>query len=640
MVPIRHMQSETTTVNTQLLYKLLEFSESLLRGDYSKRIHADFEEDILTKVADNLNRFADKLQFDPNGLDQNHEQTIETFIEVISSFTNLDFKKKLPISDNGTIFDAIATGINMLGDELASSTASKQELEEERNRLNEAQAIAKVGSWELSLPFFLVSLSRESRKIFELEPEGICTWNNLKRKIEKDDLTQLESVMLNAVETREAFNIECRMTTKDGSVKYLMCIGKVVVQNNVVTLKGTFQDITERKRVEENLKEAKRLAEEANTAKSRFLANMSHEIRTPLNGILGLTEIMQMDDLTPTHREYLDIMRNSGKTLSQLINDILDLSKIESGKLTLEHIPFDFTQLVDTNINRYKFLAQEKGLTLTCTVDPQIPAQLLGDPTRISQIITNLISNAIKFTTAGSIQVEFTQVKREDNRSTIQGRIVDTGIGIPSDKVDLIFESFTQADDTVTRRYGGSGLGLSIVKSLLKQMEGDIAVKSPANNRTKRGSAFTFTMTLELQPEAARTPEVKRDGRLQFSTALNILLVDDNPVNLLVAEKILKRLGATVTTAVSGEQAIEMVKTKSFDVVMMDIQMPGLDGHQASMEIRKLQFKRPIIALSANAYKEDMLKSLSAGMNDHIEKPFTDVQLFETISKHVNSSEN
>lgn len=640
MVPIRHMQSETTTVNTQLLYRLLEFSESLLRGDYSKRIHADFEEDILTKVADNLNRFADKLQFDPNGLDQNHEQTIETFIEVISSFTNLDFKKKLPISDNGTIFDAIATGINMLGDELASSTASKQELEEERNRLNEAQAIAKVGSWELSLPFFLVSLSKESRKIFELEPEGICTWNNLKRKIDKDDLTQLESVMLNAVETREPFNIECRMTTKDGSMKYLMCIGKVVVQNNVVTLKGTFQDITERKRVEENLKEAKRLAEEANTAKSRFLANMSHEIRTPLNGILGLTEIMQMDDLTPTHREYLDIMRNSGKTLSQLINDILDLSKIESGKLTLEHIPFDFTQLVDTNINRYKFLAQEKGLTLTCTVDPQIPAQLLGDPTRISQIITNLISNAIKFTTAGSIQVEFTQVKREDNRSTIQGRIVDTGIGIPSDKVDLIFESFTQADDTVTRRYGGSGLGLSIVKSLLKQMEGDIAVKSPANNRTKRGSAFTFTMTLEQQPEAARTPEVKRDGRLQFSTALNILLVDDNPVNLLVAEKILKRLGANVTTAVSGEQAIEMVKTTSFDVVMMDIQMPGLDGHQASMEIRKLHFKRPIIALSANAYKEDMLKSLSAGMNDHIEKPFTDLQLFETISKHVNSSRN
>jgi signal transduction histidine kinase/CheY-like chemotaxis protein len=633
------MQPGNTTVNTQLLYQLLEFSESLLQGDYSKRIHVDFEEDVLTKIADNLNRFADKLQFDPKTLDQNHEQTIETFIEVISSFTNLDFKQKLPISDNGTIFDAIATGINMLGDELASSTASKQELEEERNRLNEAQAIAKVGSWELATPFFLISLSKESRKIFELEADGICTWNTVKSKIQKDDVTQLEALMLNAIEARKDFSCECRMTT-NGALKYIMCIGEVVFGTSAVALKGTFQDITERKRVEENLKEAKRLAEEANTAKSRFLANMSHEIRTPLNGILGLTEIMQMDDISQTHREYLDIIRNSGKTLSQLINDILDLSKIESGKLTMEHIPFDFEQLVDTNINRYKFLAQEKGIILSCTIDPEIPKQLLGDPTRISQIMTNLISNAIKFTMTGTIDVEFTQLKRENNKSVIQGRILDTGIGIPMDKADLIFESFTQADDTVTRKYGGSGLGLSIVKSLLRQMEGSITVKSPADALTKSGSEFTFVMAMEIQPQTGRTAPVKLNGRPRFSTALNILLVDDNPVNLLVAEKILSKLGASVTTAVSGEQAIEMVKVNSYDVVMMDIQMPGLDGHQASMEIRKLQFKRPIIALSANAYKDDVTKSLQAGMNDHIEKPFTEVQLFETISKHVNGSDD
>jgi signal transduction histidine kinase/CheY-like chemotaxis protein len=632
---MRHLQSENTPVNTQLLYQLLEFSESLLQGDYSKRIHVDFEEDVLTKIADNLNRFADKLQFDPKTLDQNHEQTIETFIEVISSFTNLDFKQKLPISDNGTIFDAIATGINMLGDELASSTASKQDLEEERNRLNEAQAIAKVGSWELSTPFFLISLSKESRKIFELGADGICTWNTVKSKIENDDATQLEALMLNAVEARKDFSCECRMTTKEGALKHIMCIGEVVIGKSAVALKGTFQDITERKRVEENLKEAKRLAEEANTAKSRFLANMSHEIRTPLNGILGLTEIMQMDDISEVHREYLDIIRNSGKTLSQLINDILDLSKIESGKLTLEHIPFDFEQLIDTNINRYKFLAQEKGLALSCTIDQEIPKQLLGDPTRISQIVTNLITNAIKFTMTGTIDVEFTQLKREDNKSVIQGRILDTGIGIPAEKADLIFESFTQADDTVTRKYGGSGLGLSIVKSLLRQMEGNITVKSPADELTNSGSEFTFVMAMEIQQQQARTTPLKLNGRPRFSTALNILLVDDNPVNLLVAEKILSKLGAKVTTAVSGEQAIELVKVNSYDVVMMDIQMPGLDGHQASMEIRKLQYKRPIIALSANAYKDDVTKSLQAGMNDHIEKPFTEVQLFETISKHV-----
>ncbi len=506
-------KTDTIEVNAEVLYKLLEFSESIMQGDFTKRVITDFSDDVITKVANNLNRFADKMQFDPSGSNINQDETVNTFMEVIGSYTNLDFKQKLKISENGTIWDAIATGINMLGDELEQSTASRQDLERQRNLLEEA----------------------------------------------------------------------------------------------------------------------KKQAEEANVAKSRFLANMSHEIRTPLNGILGLTQIMLGDTTNEEHRSYLEMIHNSGKNLSQLINDILDFSKIESGKLEFENIPFNFRKAISAEIERYKFLATQKGLALTCHIDEQIPADVVGDQVRISQVMTNIIGNSIKFTEYGDINVVYSLQQHKGDSVVIRGTIQDTGIGIPKDAQDRIFQSFSQADNSVARKYGGTGLGLSIVKSLVEQMNGKIAFVSPADPTLNRGSLFTFTLELAL-PSTAPVSINGANGARKLQKPTRVLIVDDNHVDLLVARKMSEKFGAQVTTADSGMAAINLVKTNDFDLVLMDIQMPELDGHQTTAQLRALQFGKPIIALSASAYKEDIQKSLESGMNGHLHKPFTEKELYELIS--------
>jgi signal transduction histidine kinase/CheY-like chemotaxis protein len=508
----------TTVVNTQVLVKLLEFSEAILRGDYSKRVITDFSDDLVTRIANNLNRFADRTQFDPTGSTHDQDEMVNTFIEVISSYTNLDFKQKLPISENGTIWDAISTGINMLGDELEQSTASRQELERERNRL----------------------------------------------------------------------------------------------------------------------KEAKELAEEANKAKSTFLANMSHEIRTPLNGMLGLTQIMKGEIVNEEHKKYLEIIHSSGKNLTQLINDILDFSKIESGKLELENTVFNFTKVISADIDRYKFLAEQKGLKLTCEIDPAIPEEVMGDQVRITQIVTNLTSNAIKFTNRGQIEVGFSLVSGAENQIVIGGWVKDTGMGIAPENQVKIFQSFTQADNSVTRTYGGTGLGLSIVKSLVECMGGEINVQSPADAATNTGSIFKFTFAVKVPAKASnavRMSNEHQDDRT-FRKKLKVLIVDDNAINLLVARKMVQKFGMEVTTADRGKEAIRMLTAgDKFDLVLMDIQMPDLDGCETTRQLRSLNFGLPIIAVSANAYNHDVQNSLAAGMNDHLHKPFTEKELFEVIKK-------
>ncbi len=629
------IQTHTTKVPTEALVKLWELSEALIRGDHSKRIVIDFDSSLITKIADNLNQFLDNAQLNAGGEAQ--QQTVNNFIEVISSFANLDFKQKLPISDNGTVIDAIATGINILGEELEQSTASKQEMEKERNQLNEAQSLAKVGSWELEIPTLNLRGSKEAYRIFDLDyhsPSALL--EHYRKRIHPEDISLLDEYIHRSIRHGENFIFEHRILDKSGTLKYIFCVGEVIEneKGKPGTLKGTIQDITERKRNEQKLKEAKEYAEEANTSKSRFLANMSHEIRTPLNGILGLTEVMMGEEVSEEHRRYLEIIRDAGKNLAQLINDILDLSKIESRKLTLENIVFDFNHVVRSNINTYQFLADQKGLKLSSLVDASIPAKVIGDPTRLSQVLTNLIGNAIKFTEQGSVDVTFELLRREDKEIWVQGSVIDTGVGIPEEKLEMIFQSFTQADETVSRKYGGTGLGLSIVKSLLMQMRGGISVQR--KEAPQQGAAFIFYFQLGLPDHEEKKEDMPLGGALQkraFAQSWRILVVDDSPLNLLVAKKMLGNLGAQVTTANSGEEAIDHVRANTYDLVLMDIQMPDLNGYEATAQLRILHFDGPIVALSANAYEEDVQTSLAMGMNGHINKPYSEEHLFEKIQQ-------
>ncbi len=624
-----------------LIAKLLEQSDAMVRGDFSKRTVCDYNDDMLTRLANNLNTLCDNAQLESYAGGSSLEQTVSTFIDVISSFTNLDFKHKLPISENGTVLDAIATGINILGDELEMSAASRSELEQERNRLNEAQSFAKVGSWEIESDGKF-SISRECCRILEIDPDKEYSFSEpyraFRMRLHPEDTETLHKFIPQVHAKVGRHSLEVRLNSTNGIVRHILCIVEVIREpaNEFPLAKGTIQDVTESKITEEALIIAKRKAEELNNAKSRFLANVSHEIRTPLNGILGLTDIMINETKNQEHRKYLDLIRYSGKNLTQLINDTLDLSKIESGKLKLENITFDFRNTISSTIGPYVFLAQQKGCSLTFDIDSAIPEYVIGDPTRISQIIVNLISNAIKFTDEGRIEIHFGSDTLNKNEIVINGSVKDNGIGISPDRIGSIFQTFSQADESINRRYGGTGLGLSIVKNLLVMMNGDIKVESVQSPGRKSGTTFKFNFKLGI-PESFTKSETSAEASTTTTLArpFDVLLVDDNKINLLVARKLVESIGGVVTTAVNGLEAIKKAAMQEYDVILMDIQMPELNGYDATIRLREMNYSKPIIALSANAFPEDVKNSIDAGMNDHIQKPFSARQLLEVISRHV-----
>jgi len=391
--------------------------------------------------------------------------------------------------------------------------------------------------------------------------------------------------------------------------------------------------IENRKLIESELRNAKEIAERANQAKSEFLSMMSHEIRTPLNAIVGLTYLMQQEEISEVMAENLKILQFSTDNLHVLINDILDFSKIEAGKVELEKIPFDFKQLISNIKKSNQAKASEKGNMIKLMVDDDIPDVVVGDSLRIGQIISNLVSNAVKFTSNGNITIELSYLRKVENKVVVEVSVADTGIGIPPEKHAMIFEKFTQANSETTRQFGGTGLGLVITKKLLELHNSKILLESEA----EKGSKFSFVIDLEIGTMLTKNKSDSSNILLNEHKlkGVKVLLVEDYAINVKIATKFLERWKLDVEVAENGQIAVETFEVGKYDIILMDIQMPVMDGYTATQQIRMIDTNIPIIALTASANFNNQDKAFEVGMNDYVTKPFNPNELFQKISKYT-----
>ena len=428
---------------------------------------------------------------------------------------------------------------------------------------------------------------------------------------------------------------ELEVTNKQGQNRWWLISGAPLFndEGSQIGSTGIHLDITDRKELEITLREAKQMAEDTAKAKEIFLANMSHEIRTPMNAILGLGKQLLRTEMTTHQRSFLESINTAADNLLVVINDILDFSKIESGKLELETIGFSLHDLLTQISIMLRPKAEEKGIGFHLELDDDIAPVLLGDPYRLNQILLNLISNSIKFTEKGSISLCGRVRKSVNDRQTIELFVIDTGIGIDKVYQRKIFQKFSQESVNVARKYGGTGLGMAITKQLVDIMKGKISIHSKKNE----GTLVRITISFPVGRPHEEPEKPKHLISHQKLKEKKILLVEDNKLNRLVAKSILSHFGIQVTEALNGEIAIDLLRKNVFDLVLMDMQMPVMDGITATMIIRKeISTTLPVVALTANALKSERTRCFEAGMNDFISKPFEEERLISVLLKFLN----
>ena len=526
------------------------------------------------------------------------EERIEEIISFIAEVANGNFDYKIEASETGDELDAVISGISMLGQELKNSTVSRDFMQSIYQGVVDMLLV-------LNTDLTIRNVNEAFEELLGYQEEELIGIH-FSELVEAHDKPTLENALEKFRSQGRCLNVELSLGAKQQVAIPAGCSFSYL-RNNQKGIDGILiiaKDITETKKKERELEAAKNKAEAANEAKSSFLSSMSHEIRTPLNGIMGFTDLLMDSGLNEKQAQYVRLIKASGATLTKLLSDILDLHRIESNKVSLEMIPFYIRESLSSHLESYKYLAQNKGLVFSYTFGESVPDFVTGDPTRISQVLINLVSNALKFTESGGIAVHFSAEPATEGAAVLlKCTVTDTGIGVPAEKQHMIFDSFTQSDQSITLNYGGSGLGLAISKKLVNLMQGELGMISPLPGQL-HGSSFWFTVPLTcLQNEADNhsKPGLGTEFRLQEGTP--VLVVDDNPINVMLIEEVLQSLGATVTSAYNGKEAVEAAKSNKFSLVIMDIQMPGMDGLEATAQLRDQNFNAPIIAFSANSYK-------------------------------------
>lgn len=561
--------------------------------------------------------------------DFKHEKDIliETLKNIEKEEIILNFKHEKALKDKNVIFSLLSKTSEDLKNANKQLSKSAEEL---KTLLNTIPALV----FFKDINFNYVLVNKAYCQFTELKMEDIIG-NNIEKLIPNhsslNNYSEIEKRVVNKGE--EAYKIEEKII-KQGN-KYWVSTNLAPVKDeagNIIGLIGVSWDITEQRSNETKLRRSIEIAKESTRVKNQFLANISHEIRTPLNGIVGMSQILTKTNLDKSQQEYLDILINSSDSLLSLVNDILDFSKIEAGKSELEFHDFNFPELINDIKNIIEVKAEEKGLEFEVLLNNKIPDWVNGDNYKLKQVILNLAKNAIKFTNKGSVKIYIELIRTTTKHFQCEIKVSDTGIGIKDEKIDGLFDGFYQLDSTTTRNYGGTGLGLAISKRLVNMMGGEIKV----NSIFGKGSDFSINFNLFVPKEKNLFTNIEF---FNSDRSLNVLLVEDNLVNQKITEFSIKQIGYNIDIANNGLEAIEKYRNNVYHFILMDLQMPIMNGFESTIEIRKIQNSEtnrkhiPIIALTANATKEDRKKSMDAGMDGFMSKPFNALEIKKLLIK-------